>query len=449
MFLRKIVLALMAFLVFSIPIAGGRLSFDLSLGPLGLMSIVGLLAFLFAIASLLFGHRGLGRTAVPMDLSVTLFGIFVALNFASVGWAEDSSVAIKNSVAFFQIFIFVWLLLFLRSEPKAFNIILHAFFLGSMLLVANALYDVLSIGLDTFERQRIGGLDIQVNRFAFKMALGIPVAFYLFQRGIPSLRWVYLAYIPAAVFLVFLSGSRTGSAATLFALLAGVWLLLKVEDRGEARFSPKRLLILGAIGMVVAVSVVPFVSDRFAFHAERVASLADPMDTAGRSTASSGFGARLHLWEFASAAYLDNPVLGVGSGGANTAMLDYTGREGLMVSLSERGLSVHNAYLAIASETGTVGMLLYLAVIVTLIVRIRTFPRQEKLMFLSVMGVGLVTALAMTNETTRDFNLALFLSVIFLWPRTQPSSASVLADPARLAEGPHAQSVRQGRPGAH
>ena len=70
-------------------------------------------------------------------------------------------------------------------------------------------------------------------------------------------------------------------------------------------------------------------------------------------------------------------------------------------------------------------------------------------MFLSVMGVGLVTALAMTNETTRDFNLALFLSVIFLWPRTQPSSASVLADPARLAEGPHAQSVRQGRPGAH
>jgi len=440
MFLRKIVLALMAFLVFSIPLAGGRLSFDLSLGPLGLMSIVGLLAFLFAIASLLFGHRGLGRTPVPMDLSITLFGIFVALNFASVGWAEDSGVAISKSTDFIQVFIFVWLLLFLRFEPKSLSIILHAFFLGSVLLVGNALYDIMSIGLDVFERQRIGGLDIHVNRFAFKLALGIPVAFYLSQRGFPGLRWVYLAYVPAAVFLAFLSGSRTGTVATLFALMAGAWLLLKVENHGQARFSTKRALVLGVVGIIVAVSVVPYISDRFAFHAERVASVADPLDTAGRSSAQSGLGGRLHLWEYSLAAYLENPLLGVGSGGSRTAMLDYIGHEGLPISLAMGGRSVHSAYIAILTETGAVGMLLYFAVIASLIIRIRSFPRQEALLFLSLMGVGLITALAMTNETVRDFNLALFMSVIFLHLKTQSFGTPIPTVNSRLTERPRAQT---------
>ena len=439
MFLRKIVLALMAILVFSIPLAGGRLSFDLSLGPLGLMSIVGLLAFLFAIASLLFGYRGLGRTVVPMDLSVALFGAFVALNFASVGWADDSSAAIKNSIDFLQIFVFVWLLLFLRSEPKAFSVILHAFFFGSVLLLGNAFYDLLSIGLDVFERQRIGGLAIHVNRFAFKVALSIPVAFYLSQRGLPMLRWVYLAYIPAAVFLVFLTGSRTGTASTLFALMAGVWLLLKVEDRGQIRFSIKRAFVIGAVGLVLAVSVVPFISERFAYHAERVASVVDPLDTAGRSTAQSGLGGRLHLWEYSLGAYRDNPILGVGSGGSRSATLDYLGHEGLAVSLAIRERSVHSAYIAILTETGTVGMLLYLAVIVALIVRIRSFAHPEKFLFLSLMGVGLITALAMTNETLRDFNLALFFSVVFL--HTQKKTARMPAPTGRphMADRPRSQ----------
>ena len=414
MFLRKVVLALMALLVFSVPIAGGRLSFDISLGPIGLMSLVGMLAFLFAIAHLLFGQRGLGQAKVPMDPSVTLFGLFVVLNFASVGWAQNSGVAISSAMDYLQILIFVWLLLFLRSEPKALPIILHAFFLGSVLLVLNSLYDVLSVGLDAIGSQRIGGLGVHVNLFAFKLALGIPVAFYLWQRGTPAIRWLYLMYVPAAVPLVILSGSRAGTGTAIIGLLAGLWLILRVEHEGRVHFSHKRLLVSAAIAIVLAFSVLPSVYDRFEWHVERVASLADPLDTAGKSTAQSGFGGRVHIWRAALKAYLDNPVLGVGSGGSRTAGLDYLGHEGLAVSLDVRGRSVHSAYVLIATETGTIGLLMYFAILVSLFVRIRSFPRQEQILFLTLMAMALVNGIAGSSTTGREFNLALFISVIFL-----------------------------------
>ena len=434
MFLRKVVLALMAFVVFSVPIAGGRLSFDVSLGPIGLMSLVGMLAFLFAIAHLLFGQRGLGQAKVPMDRSVTLFGIFVALNFASVGWAQDSGRAISSSMDYLQILVFVWLLLFLRPEPKALTIILYAFFLGSMLLVVNSLYDVLSLGLDAIGSQRVAGFDVHVNRYAFKLALGIPVAFYLWQRGIPSLRWIYLAYVPAAVGLVLLSGSRTGAATAIVGLLAGLWLILKVEHEGKARFSQKRLFVSAAIAVALAFSVMPVVYDRFESQVERIASIADPMDRAGQNPGRSGFGGRVHLWQAALAAYLENPVLGVGSGGSRTAMLDHIGHDGLAVSLPMSGRSVHSAYVLIASETGTIGLLLYFALLVSLFVRIRSFPRNEQLLFLTLMAMALLHGVAGTATTGREFNFALFLSVIFLLRQQQVARRGLTSDNAGLAE---------------
>jgi O-antigen ligase len=434
MFLRKIVLALMALLVFSVPIAGGRLSFDVNIGSVGLMSIVGILAFLFAIAHLLFGHRGVGQAKVPMDRSVTLFGVFVALNFASVGWAQDSGVAIISSMDYLQILVLVWLLLFLRPEPKALTIIMHAFFMGSMFLVLNSLYDVLSLGLDAIGNQRIAGFGVHVNRLAFKLALGIPVAFYLWQRGIPSLRWIYLTYIPAAAFLVLLSGSRTGAATAIVGIVFGLWPILRVEEGGLARFSRKRLLISAGVAAVLVFTVVPTVYDRFQFHVERLASLVDPMSTEGVGAKDSGFGGRAHLWEALFQAYLDNVILGIGSGHSRTVMLDYMGHDALVVSLSPQELSPHSAYFLIASETGTIGLLLYLAVIVSLFLRIRSFPRQEQLLFLALMAVALVHGVAGSATTGREFNFALFVSVIFLVYRDGPARVRQTADRARPAQ---------------
>jgi O-antigen ligase len=427
MFLKKVVLALVAILVFLVPLGSGRISFNINIGQFGLMSLIGIFAFLFAIAHLLFGNQRLGRAQVPMDPSVTLFGVFVAFNFASVGWAELTSVAISSSITYLQLLIFVWLLLFLRSEPRAFGILLHAFLMGSLLVAGVALYDITTVGLEAFADQRYGGFEIEVNILGVKLALGVAVVLYLFQRGILWLRWLYLAYVPAAAFLFVLTGSRTGFALLVFVVLVGVWSILKVQDQGRARWSGQRVLILLAVAVPLAFVVVPKVSDQFRFHTERLVTITEDDKT--------GAGGREHLWAAAFAAYADNPVLGVGSGGSRYVLRHYVGHDGLMIALPVGDRVAHNAFLGIAADTGTVGAFLFLLVLLSLILRIASFQRPEKLFFLSLMGVALIAGLALSLEQTRDFYFALFLSVAMAVSRS-PASDTHGADSSAVQRSP-------------
>ncbi len=422
MFLKKVVLALVALLVFLVPLGSGRISFGISVGPFGLMSLVGIFAFLFAIAHLLFGNQRLGRAQVPMDLSVTLFGVFVAFNFASVGWAQLTSVAISSSITYLQLLFFVWLLLFLRSEPRAFGILLHAFFAGSLLVLGVGLYDITSVGLEVIEGQRYGAFDIEVNILGFKLALGIAVALYLFQRGVPALRWLYLSYIPGAVFLLVLTGSRTGFVLLVFVLLIGLWSVLKVQEQGRSRWSGQRILILLAVVVPLALVAVPKLSDQLRFQTDRIATVTEE--------ATAGSGGRGHKWALAFAAYLDHPILGVGSGGTRYVMRDYVGHDGLTVSLAIPDDVAHNVFLGIAADTGTVGAFLFLLVLLSLILRVAFFPRPEKLFLLSMIGVALLAGLTLSLEQNRDFYFALFLSVAIAASRSHESQRSQIASRA-------------------
>ena len=411
MFLQKIVLVLMALLVFAIPLGSGRYSFNIDLGPIGLLSVVGILAFVFALAHLLFGHRGLARAKVPMDPSVAVFGVFVALNFASVGWAQFPGVAVSSSFGYLQLLIFVWLLVFLRHDPRAFGILLHAFFAGSFLVLMVALYDIDAAGLETFEGQRYAGFDIHTNILAFKLALGVAVAFYLFQRSNRALRWFYLAYIPGAAFLLVLTGSRTGFVILAFASAIGFWSVLKVESQGKFRWSTQRILWSAASLAVVAIVAVPYVSEQLQFQTERIATVTEDETAGGRA----------HLWAAAARAYIDQPVLGVGSGGSRYVLRDYIGYDGLIVSLGIGRQVAHNVYLGVAADTGTAGALLYLIALGLLLLRIVSFPRPERLLFLSLIGVALIAGMTLSLEQNRDFYFALFLSVAMATSRSNAS----------------------------
>ena len=397
MFLKKIVLALVAFIIFAMPWGSGVFGV-ISIGPLGLLALVGVLAFLAAMAFLLFGQQGLGKAPVPWDISVTLLALFVALNFASMGWADNPSRANSQSIDYAQLLVFVWLLVFLRSEKGALSILLHAYLLGAFFAIFQVVSTVGPSQLLELDA-RLDGLNRTANGFALTLTLAIPIALYLFQRGRPMVRWLYLSYIPAAAFLVFLSGSRTGFLLLLIVAGVAFWSILKAEEHGKVRFSRKGALFSVGAAVVLAVVVAPHLTEQFQRQAERIATV----------TQDETAGGRTHLWGAAIAAFRENPVLGLGSGGIREAMPDYVGHDGLFVSLPITGRAVHNTYLVIAADTGTVGLLLYLAAIGVVALRLPSFPRQERLLFVSMMGVALLAATTLDLQTRREFYFALFL----------------------------------------
>lgn len=397
MFLKKIVLALMAFIVFSLP--GGIGGFGgVSLGGFGLLSMIGILAFLAAVAFLLFGRRGLGQAPVPWDPSLTLFGAFVVLNFASVGWAGNTSAAINSATTYAQLLVFIWLLLFLRSEKSAFSILLHAYLLGAFVVLVQTASVYGFSGLLELN-SRLAGVGRTANGFAFVLVLAMPIAFYLFQQGSTRLRWLYLAYVPAAGFLVFLSASRTGFVLMVAVLLVGFLSLIRVEHRGRLRISTKAVAFSVVIAVAMAILIAPQLSGQFQRQVDRIATV----------TQDETAGGRVHLWVSAIRVYLDNPILGVGSGGARTATAEYRAPEGLIVSLEARRIAPHNTYLGIAVETGTFGLLLYLAALGMVVLRLPNLPRNDRLMFFSMVGVTLIAATTLSLESRREFYFALFL----------------------------------------
>ena len=419
MFLRRVVLAFVALIVFMMSWQAGHVV-GISVGGLGLLAIAGLLAFLFAIGYLIFGRHEYGRVPVPMDTSVLLFGVFVAVNFASIGWADRPNVAISSSIGYFQLLIFVWLLAFLRSEKNALSVLLHAYLLGISVIAIVTFMDIGLHGLAQVDR-RLDGFNMTANRFAYKLLLGIPVSIYLFQRSnVPGYRWLYLYYVPLGLVLVILAGSRTGLVALGAVLAVSAWFFVTVERASATRISATRaLLALGALAVVV-ISLIPFLAERIPRHIQRFSTLADPTD--------SGFGNRSEMWAAAIEVYLNNIFLGIGSGGGGTAILPYFEGGVYVFTFLDRGVSLHSVYLTVATGTGTVGLLLFLAVITTLIMRALSFAREERLLFLSMIGASLVMALTLGLEQSRDFHFALFLPVALSLSRYPARATTEITD---------------------
>lgn len=72
---------------------------------------------------------------------------------------------------------------------------------------------------------------------------------------------------------------------------------------------------------------------------------------------------RTELWEIAWAAYVDNPIFGVGPGNINWVIQDY--QEFDPEGKSNNGRAVHSFYFTLLSELGTLGALLFLALLLT------------------------------------------------------------------------------------
>ncbi len=199
------------------------------------------------------------------------------------------------------------------------------------------------------EHRARGPVD-EPNRFAQVLmmagALSVMVALNAGRRAGALLGWLCVGLLLGGVLLTY---SR-GALVALFALL-----VIAVPLR---LIRPGRLVGVLAVGVVVTLTAVPGMADR----AKSVAGVAGLFGstqveadgpTRGRTTAMLS----------ALAAYTDHPVLGVGPG---QYIAFHAVRYQELPELSFRQIAeprrAHNLYLEMAAETGTVGLLIFLAI---------------------------------------------------------------------------------------
>jgi len=364
----------------------------------------------FETVSRLLGYVGLALAGVAvvarlrirrLPAAFFLFGVFVAWGFTTLIWTYDWQWTLIRSFTYLALWLFMWMVWEFADTLSRQLSLMKAYLLGCVLSMAQqfatAAGAVIPRGVPYL---RFTGGKMNANALALLVTIGIPIAFYLAYRpGTRGkrLRYVYLAFIPAALLSVFLAGSRTGGATAVFA----VALLLILRQVGNWR---AKILLIAAIvvGFICAVEVVPR------------ALLARQLE----GTKSHTFQTRLELWHAGLEIFRDHPLVGTGVSTYRTVAPTY---------IKTHHVVPHNTYIALASEEGIVGLGLYLAFWLAILRHVWLLPREERNLWLAVLAVGALGGMSLDTEyfkvTALAAGLILAQSATLRQPRWRESLA--------------------------
>ncbi|WP_134741839.1 O-antigen ligase family protein [Nocardioides sp. 503] len=191
------------------------------------------------------------------------------------------------------------------------------------------------------EDRRVGGPIGDPNDLAFFLLAGLPLAFAL--RGSARRPWVY--DLAAGVILLAVLGTLSRGALLGLAVVAVAALLM-----GLVRW--KVALGFGALSVVALLVVLT------AFPQLIETSLSQKEHVAGQNVSE-----RLDLWQSAGRMTLENPVLGLGPGSFSQQHRDFA--DSLPLNINHTLDVAHNTYLEVSSETGLLGLVVFLAILVT------------------------------------------------------------------------------------
>ncbi len=229
------------------------------------------------------------------------------------------------------------------------------------LIVNPLLIAYFGVDLDHEGRTRVGGLGMGTAPWAFYcLAILMLTMTRLFMRRSISYFWL------SAVLLIWVGLSQTRIAA--LAAVVGI----AVVGLLTAWISENRKMLVGSVVLVGVVAAVfaPFVMQRslgfMPSPGEFVRMVTDPAYLIN----SINWQGRRVIWAILWGAFLTSPVWGLGLGSAATLLRSYFG---------ERGVSVpHNEYIRLATDTGFIGLVLFVTAIgIWLVAAIRMSRHQQ------------------------------------------------------------------------
>lgn len=363
----RIALTVVALFVFSIPSENG-------VSITGVGSLSRLLGFL-AIGATLVSLYGHGRVRFrPPSLFLVLAAAFVAWSAATTLWSIVPATSVSRSIQYVQLFVFAWMIHQIARSERDRDVLMQSFVLGAYVMISVALLAYL--GSD-----RVGYRDVgfPANSFAIVASLAIPMAWGLvLRRPFRVLHLFNVGYPLFALLAVVLAASRGGLITGVVALTIipltlphlGTWLRLTL------------LATVAAIG-VFGLSWLPQVAPDLERNLERLGRLDEDLiegTMTGRTT----------IWAAGTEVFLTSPIVGVGTGGFNSAVQPILG--------SAR--SAHNAFLSVAVASGSIGLILFSAMFVVVLIGVFKRPerRGEYLVLLFALLVSTMPANSENNK---------------------------------------------------
>ena len=306
---------------------------------------------------------------------------FVAWSAISLFWSVDPTETVRTIRTNVQLLVLVFLLWDLYSTPTRIRAGLQAYVLGTWVAIANIVFNMLSGSTGSFNRYTVEGFN--ADTAGLMMALAMPMAWGLGMLQIREhraglLRWLNLAYMPAAFLGIALTATRTALISTIPAILFAVASLARLSAGRRAIFG-----LFAVVGVLATVPLIPRTSvDRFL--------------TTGSELAGGTLGGRGQIWKLGLQTYGKHPVLGVGAGAFKAAV-------GI-------GKVAHNVFISILVELGIVGIALFLGVVGVALANALKHPLWGARFWLTLLLIWFIGASSLTWERRKLTWLVLALT---------------------------------------
>ena len=294
-----------------------------------------------------------------------------------------------------------------RRYPLNKNILLLAIIFASLLLIANAVYDVFYLGL---KRSKGGPDEIQLGSNAVLLFI-LLTSIQMHFRFSLNLRFVIVISILSLFAAIILSGTR------------GIWLALPVLLINMILFSSNmrikkyrlHVLLIALLGLF-STYFIPVVQDRVDQTVNRVVNYMQTPDVGNTKISSTSVGTRFEMWKAAWFIFTEHPVKGVGLGGYEQAAIKYQEKYGY----GDRAFAhyhPHNQYLSELASKGLPGLILFVLFLGALVYYFYRGLRQNDhnrwIHFAGLQAAILIIILCLTNATFESKSMILAMSLYF------------------------------------
>jgi probable O-glycosylation ligase (exosortase A-associated) len=304
-------------------------------------------SFFVAIAAILasfFWPQGGSRSnwRKPGSVAILLFGIWVTLAYF---FAINREVAYAWYVEYLKILVMFFVTIRILNEFSQVKMLylIAVVSLGYIAYEVNFLY-IFNRRMDIFF-DGYAGLDN--NGAGLMIAMGVPMAYFLWQGYTRWWRWFFLSLVPVMMHAVFLTYSR-GAMVSL--ILVTPLLIMRGVNRKST-----------IAALVCLLMLVPFLAGkeiraRF-FSVEQYQE-----DNSAQS--------RFESWKAAAGIAMDYPIFGAGVRNANLLSHQY--------GADLEGRTIHSVYLQIAADDGLPAIGFYLAAFLLTWRATRRFQQQYR-----------------------------------------------------------------------
>jgi O-antigen ligase len=318
-----------------------------------------------------------------------LVSCFVVWNALSIFWSGDIDSSLDHVITWAQILIMTLIFWDLFTSEILIHAALQAYILGAYVAIGNTLKNYF-LG-DTFYYGRFSPVGTNPDDLGTVLALGIPLAWYLASSFKPDkisffLKIINYSYIPASLFGMSLSGTRTAIIASIPGMAFGFLSLMQFKIW-------TRIFILTSL-LVIIFAALPFVETLPSYQR---------LGTTSSELTAGNLSGRTILWREGLNTFKDHPIIGIGCN--------------MYRSITTVGKVAHNTYISVLVELGLIGITLFAFIILYVVKRATTLPRPHSLFWLTQIVTWGICASTLTMEHRKPTWLffSLVISSSSLW----------------------------------